>query len=240
MSFAGSSMPAPHDPSPFPAARSADPPRTSSSNPSAEMDSLEFLQAFPPAGASITVTAPDGSVSTIHGVDPIIIGQRCPLLQLSFETSAYGSVKASIEASSVTVVTSFLRFLYLGEYMVWHDYHETACSLLLHAELCRMADVFEVPELQVAAHANIIRETELSCSRPQPPIDLCAAIRFIYTHLSSQRPLIDTLLNYCLACFVYHGLGSDDTFRQLAFELTPFHRDLCRTNYHRMFKDEGK
>lgn len=102
-----------------------------------------------------------------------------------------------------------------------------------------MADVFEVPELQVAAHANIIRETELSCSQPFPPVQLCAAIRFIYAHLSDQQPLIDTILNYCVFCFLYHGLGTNEDFRRLAFELQPFHRDLCRTSFKRGFTDDG-
>ena len=200
------------------------------------MANFDFLQNFPPGNASLMIITPDGIASTIYNLHTDIIGQRCPLLELSFEIGANDIPKAIIEANSQEIVVCFLRFLYQGNYL---DY-DVPCSLLVHAELCRMADHFEVPELQVLAHANIIRETELSCSQPTPPIDLCLAIRFIYAHLSDQKPLIDTILNYCVFCFLYHGLGTNKEFRQTAFELQPFHRDLCRTSFKRGFEDDGK
>ncbi|OCK77059.1 hypothetical protein K432DRAFT_276808, partial [Lepidopterella palustris CBS 459.81] len=203
------------------------------------MASLDFLENYPPGHASLMVITPDGTISTIDNLHPAIIGQRCPLLEFSFEQGSTGFPKASIEASSHEVALCFLRFLYHGDYLSYDEQGQLPCSMLIHAELCRMADVFEVPELQVAAHANIIRETELSCSQPFPPVQLCAAIRFIYAHLSDQQPLIDTILNYCVFCFLYHGLGTNEDFRRLAFELQPFHRDLCRTSFKRGFTDDG-
>lgn len=200
------------------------------------MANLDFLQNFPPGNATLMIITPDGTSSTIYNLDTDIIGQRCPLLELSFETDINNVPKANIEANSQEIVVRFLRFLYQGSYL---DYDEL-CSMLLHAELCRLADRYEVPELQVSAHGNIIRETELSCSQPTPPIDLCPSIRFIYEHLSNHKQLIDTILNYCVFCFLYHGLGANKEFRQVAFELQPFHQDLCRTNFKRGFEDEGK
>lgn len=113
------------------------------------------------------------------------------------------------------------------------------CSLLIHAELCRLGDVFEAPALMVQAHCNMIQATELACSQPRPPRDLHDAVRFIYENLSGQRELIDTILHYCVSCFIQHGLAQNEEFRKLAYGLRPFHNDLCRTSFRRGFEDEG-
>lgn len=205
------------------------------------MDDLDFLQvwSYVPTG-TLTVILPDGSTSSIDGIDPNIIGLRCPLLALSFEDGARGRASSSIEVSSRTLAICFLRYLYGGEYLVFDKSgEEMPCSILLHAQLYRLAEIFDVPDLQVAAHINIMRETELSCSRPHSPDDLCEAIRYLYTHLSSQRPLIDTILHYCVSCFTQHRLATTPNFRQLAFELSAFHNDLARTNFQRNFEDDG-
>ncbi|KAF2803691.1 uncharacterized protein BDZ99DRAFT_526174 [Mytilinidion resinicola] len=202
------------------------------------MANLDFLARFPAGNASLSVVASDG-VMTIHNLHPGTIGRRCPLLELSFEQGASGIPRASVEATSVDLVVHFLRFCYTGDYLSYDDMGALPFSLLMHAQLCRMAEIFEVPELQALAHTNVIRETELACSLPSPPLDLCPAIRFIYEHLADQRPLVETILHYCVYCFLQHRLGTDDSFRQVAFELRPFHQDLCRTSFQRGFQDDG-
>lgn len=196
------------------------------------MADLDFLEAFPRGNATITVILPDSTVSRINHVSPTTISEKCPLLYYAFDSSAYGEQQASIEASSVAIVTSFLRYLYTGNYLTC-DEESGPCSLLKHVQIYKMARDFDIPELEVAAHVNFLRETETSCSIPTQPADLCDAIRFIYNHLASQQPLLDTLLNYCVSSFSYHGLGADANFRQVAFEVPEFHRALCQTRYVR-------
>ncbi|KAF2191051.1 hypothetical protein K469DRAFT_622365 [Zopfia rhizophila CBS 207.26] len=203
------------------------------------MASLDFLRLFPSGNATLMVILPDGTVSHINNLDPYTISNKCPLLSLSFEHGMDGVPKASIEATSLELVIYFLRYLYLSDYLVCNDFEPVPCSLLIHAELCKMAENYDLPELQIAAHVNLLRETELSCSRPTPPLGLCEAIRFIYEHLADQQPLIETLLNYCVFCFQYHALGSNPEFRKVAYEIGPFHRDLCRTSFNRGFQDDG-
>jgi hypothetical protein len=204
------------------------------------MDNLDFLQISPDGTAYLTVYTPDGANFTFERLDFDIISVTCPLLALCFEERPHG-LHHSIEASSVELIARFLRYLYLAEYITTNYLgEEEPCSLLVHAELCRLGDLFDVPGLMVEAHCNIVRHTELSCSLPSPPTGLCAAIRFIYAFLSDQQQLIDTILHYCVSCFLYHGLGRDETFKKTAYEVHQFHKDLCQTNFRRGFNDPGK
>lgn len=215
-------------------------PVSSQSTPYSLMNDLQFLDVFPEGNASLIIILPDGDTSIITGLDVDIISQKCPLLAYSFEDRAYGLSQASIEASSRGLVVHFLQFLYLGDYNDQGGFGSEPCSLLRHAELLRMGEIFEVPELQTLARTSILQDTEASCSRPSPPDDLCSAISFIYAQLSDQRSLIESILHYCVFCFLYHKLGKNPAFRQLAFELRPFSNDLIRTSYFRDFEDEGK
>ncbi|KAF2231654.1 hypothetical protein EV356DRAFT_518368 [Viridothelium virens] len=203
------------------------------------MDDLEFLRLKPAGQASLTVTFADGVISTIDYINLEVIEERCPLLALAFEPGPHG-LKYSIEETSLPVVASFLRFLYLGDYSCFDtDGFPKPCSLLLHAQLCRMGEIYDVPELSSTAHVNIIHETQISCSYPEPPLELCEAIRFLYTKLPHQQPLIDTILHYCVSCFTQHRLDADEEFCRLVYELEPFHKDLFKMNYQRGFEDEG-
>lgn len=204
--------------------------------PSLNLDFINFSQGT----ASLSVFTSSGSESfTFENLDHDIISQACPLLGLCFEYNHRG-LHHSLEATSIELIARFLRFLYTGNYITYnHQDEEETCSLLVHAELCRLGDLFEVPTLMVQAHLNIIRATELACSSASAPQDLVLAIRFIYEYLSAQKDLIDTVLHYCISCFLYHGLGHSEEFQRLAYELRQFHTDLCRTNYRRGFEDEG-
>jgi hypothetical protein len=203
------------------------------------MDNLDFLHISGTGNASLTVFFPDGNSHTINNLDLNIIEDSCPLLAACFE-DRWNGPHHSIEASSASLVICFLRFLYTGSYITTRaDGEAEPCSLLLHAELCRLGDLFEAPALIVQGHCNILHDTERACSEPCPPQDLCLAIRFIYQHLSSQRELIDTILHYCVSCFLYHGLAKNVEFRSVAYEVRAFHNDLCRTNFKRGFEDDG-
>jgi hypothetical protein len=206
---------------------------------STAMDNLDFLCISDRGNASLTIFSPPHQNHTINGLDLDIIAASCPLLAACFEDRWTGP-HHSLEASSGALIISFLRFLYTGSYTTVDANGEAVpCSLLLHAELCHLGDLFEAPALMVQAHCNILLDTEFACSQSSPPRDLCQAIRFIYEHLSAQRELIDTVLHYCVSCFLYHGLAKDEEFRKVAYEVRAFHNDLCRCNFRRGFEDDG-
>lgn len=203
---------------------------------------LDFLlqAATADSNARLMILLPDGTLSQIHKVSPFAILDKCPLLYHAFEFGPNSIRQANIEATSRSAVVSLLRYLYTGAYVD----EDRPCSLLDHAEAFKIGEDYDVPELQVSAYVEFTRETEFACSLSTPPPDLCQTIRFLYTHLASQRSrqeqsLLDTLLNYCLATFKYQGLDKCDAFRQVVFETPAFHRDLCRTSMQRNFEDEG-
>jgi len=111
-------------------------------------------------------------------------------------------------------------------------------------EVSKIALHFDVPELQVQANVNFMRETEFACCTATAPPDLCTTIAFIYQNLVSQQlqkhqSLLDTLLNYCVSVFDYQALGSWQAFRDVVFNNPDFHRDLCRVSMQRNFEDAG-
>lgn len=116
--------------------------------------------------------------------------------------------------------------------------------LLPHAEAFKIAQDFDVPELQVQAYVNFTRSTEFLCCRATPPSDLCNTIEFLYNPFTSQhsqeyQSLLDTLLNYCLSVFSYQELNSREDFLRTVFENPAFHKDLCTTSMQRNFEDAG-
>ncbi|TLD37675.1 hypothetical protein E2P81_ATG04487 [Venturia nashicola] len=202
---------------------------------------LDFLDYAVETEAALTVFVPGTEASfTFKNLDHDAITQSCPLLAYAFEDHGRG-LHHSIGASSIELIARFLRFLHSGDYITFDNFgQEEPCSLLLHAELCRLGDLFDINTLKVQAHYNVIRTTEMACSSPRPPEDLVPTIRFIYEHLNDgYGKIIDTVLHYCVSCFVQHGLGHDEGFKRLAFEVRQFHTDLCRTNFKRGFEDEG-
>jgi hypothetical protein len=205
------------------------------------MAELDFLTEGSDATAVLMVLLPDGAVSHIAKVSPLMILDKCPLLYHALEFGEYGLRQASIEATSRYAIVSLLRYIYTGDYLAENE----PSFLLNHAETFKIAENYDVPELQVAAYVNFCSQTEFSCSLKDPPVLLCETIRFLYEHLGGhqsrqQQSLLDTLLNYCLAVFTYQGLGKRDDFRQVVFDLPAFHRALCRTSMQREFLDDGK
>jgi hypothetical protein len=191
------------------------------------MADLDFLTAYANANAELLVMLPNSTVERITRLSTDQIRERCPLLYFAFEEPLQSPRQASIEATSLEVVTCFLRFLYTGNYLK-SDEESQGCSLLLHA-----------------AYVNFMESTEWACSIPSPPLGLCDAIQFIYEHLAcdssrQQQGLVDSLLNYCLSSFKYHKLGENPEFRQTVFANPTFHKQLCETSMARDFNDDGK
>ncbi|KAK1067859.1 hypothetical protein LTR74_006136 [Friedmanniomyces endolithicus] len=208
---------------------------------SAPTTERSFLEWYPMGNATLTFPGHDGELQTIGGIPPWVIESRCPLLGMAFEESRSGP-HLHLEALSPRAALPLLRYLYTGSYAMTSaagDYfRDVPTSVLLHCELYRLADIYELPELQSEAYLNVFRQCEFGCSSPEKPIDLCAAIRFIYEHLQEHEQIIDAIVNYCVSCFQRHHLGDDEHFKELAYTIRPFHQALCRNSMGREFADE--
>lgn len=204
------------------------------------MDSLDFLNHRRKGDASLTVLYKDGTLTHIHDLDLEAFEAASPLLAFAFEESRAGP-KHYLEDVTPASLASLLRYIHSDP----REYVPEECklepiSMLLHAQVYRLADIYDIPGLQTMAKANMTRECEFSCSTNQSPRDLCEAIDFIYQHLPKHADIIETLANYCVSMFLYHGLGDIEAFRAMAYEHRRFQQDLCMVNLRRGFMDDGK
>jgi hypothetical protein len=211
------------------------------------MDDLTFLEDFGgdygAGNATLKVVLADGNVHHISDrISPYRLLDACPLLFHAFEYGSQSRLQASIEAPSRAAVISLLRYCYTGSYL--YPGAEYAPILLLpHAEMYKMAEDFDVPELQLLAHGNFSVQIDCACSLPMPPQDLLETIRYVYLHFASpqscqQQGLTHSLLNYCISNFLYHKLGDSVEFLEVARQIPEFRQDLCRTNMERNFQDD--
>lgn len=212
------------------------------------MDDLSFLDAYLEQGqsnATLKVVLPNGKVREISDrICPFKFLDKCPLLYHAFEYGFQSRLQASLEAPSEYAVISLLRYCYTGSYLP--PQAEYGPILLLpHVETYKIAEDFDVAELQLLAHGNISLQVDFACSLPAPPQDLLETIRFVYRHYASQKArrqhaLVDTLLNYCISTFLAHRLGEEAEFLKTAADVPDFRQDLCRMNMERNFEDECK
>lgn len=210
------------------------------------MDDLSFLDAYLEQGqsnATLKVVLPNGKVREISDrICPFKFLDKCPLLYHAFEYGFQSRLQASLEAPSEYAVISLLRYCYTGSYLP--PQAEYGPILLLpHVETYKIAEDFDVAELQLLAHGNISLQVDFACSLPAPPQDLLETIRFVYRHYASQKArrqhaLVDTLLNYCISTFLAHRLGEEAEFLKTAADVPDFRQDLCRMNMERNFEDE--
>ncbi|KAK4547673.1 hypothetical protein LTR36_000630 [Oleoguttula mirabilis] len=214
---------------------------SSSSLCAAPINDKSFMEWYAKGDAILSFPGDNGQIACISNVNPWIIEERCPLLSTAFEPSRSGP-QLYLETLTSATATPFLRYLYTGTYALTStagDYYEDVpTSVLLHCQLFRLGDLYDLLELKTQAYVNVLRQCEFGCSSPGKPIDLCAAIRYIYEYLREHDNVTDAILNYCVSCFLTHRLAHDKEFKQLAFELRPFHQDLCRTTMKREFEDE--
>lgn len=205
-----------------------------------------FLDSYPTGKATLTYQNDDGELESIRNVNLELIDRRCPLLGMAFEPGRSGP-RLYLETLTPRTAYPFLRYLYTGSYALRSttgepgDYYEDVpTSVLFHCQLYRLADIYELIDLKSQAYVNILRQCEFGCSSPDKPIDLCAAIRFIYDHLPNHENLIDAIVNYCVSCFLQHRLDDDEDFKKLAYDLRPFHQALCSNSRDRGFENESK
>ncbi|KAF2633564.1 hypothetical protein BU25DRAFT_427064 [Macroventuria anomochaeta] len=212
------------------------------------MNNLTFLDeelanGYGASDATLKAVLPGGRVVHISdNISPFKFLDTCPLMYHAFEYNSQSRLQASIEASSETAVISLARYCYTGSYLAG-ELDGESILLLEHAETYKIAEDFDVPELQIMAHGNFSCQIEYACCLPKPPKDLLDTVRFIYRHFASDEArrkhnLVDTLLNYCVAVYLYHKLGESLDFLTAVHEIPSFRQDLCRTNIARNFEDD--
>jgi hypothetical protein len=212
------------------------------------MNDLSFLDEEPSSDygssdATLKAVLPGGKVIHISDhISPLMFLDTCPLLYHTFEYNSETRLQSSIEVSSETAIVSLARYCYTGSYLATEPDGDTVL-LLQHAETYKIAEDFDVPELQIMAHGNFSCQIEYACCLPSPPRDLLDTIRFIYRYFASDEArrnhnLVETLLNYCVAVYSTHRLGEDLDFLTAVHEISAFRQDLCRTNIARNFEDE--
>ncbi|KAF1920831.1 hypothetical protein BDU57DRAFT_26781 [Ampelomyces quisqualis] len=211
------------------------------------MDDLRFLEPLGEyidnSNAVLKAVDGDGRVCHIsHRINPFRLIDKCPLLYHAFECGVKDRPQASIEAPSQTAVISLLRYCYTGSYLPFTA-EDAPVTLLVHAHVYKMAEDFDIPELQLQAHGNFSVQVDCACSLSTPPHDLLETIRFVYIYFASpqarqQQGLVNTLLNYCISVFQYHQLGESVGFLEVVQQLPEFRQDLCRTNMERNFQDD--
>lgn len=200
-----------------------------------------FMKLYP-GDATISYLNNNGEAQSITGVSVWAIEQSCPLLAAAFEPRSSGP-QLHLEILTKTTAMPFLRFLYTGTYAINGEsgdvYEDVPTSLLLHCQLYHLGDLYDLRPLMQQANVNIIRQCEFGCSSPNQPIHLSAAIKYAYEHLSGHAGVLDTIVSYCVSCFLRHRLAEDDDFKSIAFELKPFHQALCRESMNRKFENES-
>jgi len=212
------------------------------------MDDLSFLDEASEEGqlkATLKVVLPGGEVCHLSDcINTFMFVDTCPLLYIAFEDCPLGRLQANVEATSATAVISLLRYCYTRTYFQ-SDPESGPVSLLRHVETYKIAEDFNVAELQRMAKVNLSYEIELAMYQPFPPEDLLESIRFVYRHYAGLQVgkdhwLLSTLLSYCISVFSKYNLDNDPEFRQLVDDLPKFKQDLCLENMNRKFEDECK
>lgn len=198
-----------------------------------------FMGWYPEGSATLTYQDDNQELQSIHKINLDLIQARSPMLWLAFERD-----QLYLETLTSKTAFPFLRYLYSGTYALngatGDFYEDVPTSVLLHCQLYRLGDIYDLPELKSQAYVNVLRQCEFGCSSPDKPIELCSAIQFTYKYLANHQNLVDAIINYCVSCFMSHRLAQDEEFKELAYELRPFHQDLCKNSMNREFANESK
>jgi len=204
----------------------------------------EPVVATTSSGVTIVFRNDHDAIEHLYLADAEVLTEQCPLLAMALEDSRDGP-QLYLEALSADTANPFVNYLQTGSYALSPEgsehcgvHDDVPTSVLHHCRMYRLGDIWDLPDLRTQAYVNILRQCEFGCSTPDIPIDLCAAIRYIYTNLASHKQLTDALINYCVSCLLRHRLAENAEFRQLAYELRPFHQDLCKNSMQRDYENE--
>lgn len=181
----------------------------------------DVLSAFPPGRATLTYPDHHGGLASIDKINLDIIEQQSPLIAASFEESRSGAPQLHLDLLSPLTAMPFLRFLHTGSYADFDFYEDISTSLLLHCQLHHFGTVYDIPDLRAQALVNVVRQCEFACCSPDKPVDLCAAIHFVYHRHRDRDRVVDAVVNYCIARFDDHRLADDADFRRLTCEALP-------------------
>ena len=205
-----------------------------------------FLESFPTGNATLTYQNDHGELESIRNINIELIESRSLLLGMAFEPGRSGP-RLYLEILTSATAYPFLRYLYTGSYALrsltaelGDTYEDVPTSVLFHCQLYRLGVIYDIVDLTSQAYVNVLRQCEFGCSSPDQPIELCAAIRFIYEHLRDHDNLIDAIVNYCVSCFLQHRLAEDEEFQKLAYDLRPFHQALCKNSRDRGFENDSE
>ncbi|KAF2208065.1 hypothetical protein CERZMDRAFT_101762 [Cercospora zeae-maydis SCOH1-5] len=198
---------------------------------------MSFLDWFPKGNVTISYPNASGAIQRIHGIHRGILADRSALL-----SSALDGNGLHLEAVSHLTIKPFLQFVYTGMYILptpsGEPFEDVPTSLLVHCHMYRLGDIYSMPDLKKQGYANIVRQCEYGCSSPDAPIHLCQAIEFVYTNMRQHADVIETIVAYCVSCFSQHRLATSFDFRRIAYDLRPFHQDLCKVSMERHFEDD--
>ena len=203
------------------------------------MDDILFLKDAKPGFAKLTITNQHRPDLVIRGLDLERIRETAPQLAKAFVNHKPDKHKLRFNDVPAAAAICLIRFIYQGDYTLCDALYEKQCSLLLHLQVLRLAEIFEIQTLQDQVYSHVVKETELTLSLGKPVIDLCDGIRLLYLELRTREKLRNVIAHYCLSCYEYHGLGTYEPFRQTVYESYLFHQDLCRANLRAGFKDAG-
>ncbi|PPJ54066.1 hypothetical protein CBER1_06338 [Cercospora berteroae] len=197
---------------------------------------MSFVDCFPKGRVTISYPDADGAIQRIHGINRGILEDRSALL-----SSALDGNGLHLEAVSHLTIKPFLQFVYTGCYTLptpaGRPFEDVPTSLLVHCHMHRLGDIYMMLDLKTQAYANIVRQCEYGCSSPDAPIHLCQAIEYVYTNMRQYAHVIETIIAYCVTCFSRHRLGTSFDFRRIAYDVRPFHQDLCKVSMERRFED---
>ena len=139
---------------------------------------------------------------------------------------------------SNAAIAALSRYVRSGDYL---PSDTLPSSLLLHLQVLKMGERFDIHELQLQANSNIFQVLEYSCCISKAVIDLSDGIRFLYLEFSDEESMNvkQTIAHYCVSNFIYHNLGHLEEFRQTVYEAPDFHRTLIEANFAQAFTSEG-
>lgn len=204
---------------------------------SATLD-MSFLDWLPRGDVTVSYHNARGGVQCVHGINQGVIEDRSSLLWQAFEGN-----RLHLEAVGADTIRPLMQYLYTGAYSLptpsGEAFEDVPTSLLIHCQMYHLADIYDMGDLKSFANVAIILQCEFGCSSPDQPIDLCPAIKYVYNNMREHEGVIETIIAYCVTCFLTHALSDDFELRKLAFDLRPFHQDLCKISMERRFDDDG-
>jgi hypothetical protein len=146
-----------------------------------------------------------------------------------------------LEKLTSNTAIPFLRYLYTGSYSFApeqnNEYDNVPTSILLHCRIYYLGHLYDMPQLVSQAYVNVLRQCEFGCSSPEKPVELCAAVRFMYESLREHENVIDAVVNYCVANFLRHRLAEDEEFKALP---TEFQQAMAKNCMNRDIETESK